>query len=144
MLMIYGLFVFSVQSAPFNELGRDTNWRWAENSRVGDAPAYQFLGKGEETITLDGVLMPEFSGGPLSLDLLRMLGDTGDAWLLMAGNGRIFGYYFVENISQTESHFIENGTPQKIEFTLTLKKHHKNLGKLGSIAPFIPLINKVF
>ncbi len=144
MLMIYGLFVFSVHSAPFNQMGRDTNYDWASNSRVGDSPAYQFIGKGEETITLDGVLMPEFSGGPLSLDLLRMLADSGEAWLLMSGAGKIYGYYFVESLSETSSHFLADGTAQKIDFTLTLKRYDSSLGLLGAISPFIPMITKLF
>lgn len=145
MLMIYGLFVFSTQSAPFNELEHSVDYRWASNDRVGRHPAYQYLGKGEDSMTINGTLMPEFSGGPLSLALLRMLADSGKAYLLMSGNGKIYGYYFIENINETGSHFLKNGTPQKIEFTVSLKRYDGGLGGvIGSIAPFIPAINQVF
>lgn len=145
MLMVYGLFIFSVQSAPFNQLEHSVNYRWAANSRVGQHPAYQFLGKGEDSITLNGTLMPEFSGGPLSLSLLDMLAESGEAYLLMAGNGTIYGYYIIDKISQTSSHFFADGTPQKIEFTVSLKRYDGGLGgMIGSLASFIPAINSVF
>lgn len=144
MLMIYGLFVFSVQSAPFDELEHSVNYRWAENNRVGRHPAYQYLGKGKEAITLNGTLMPEFSGGPVSLSLLEMLADSGQAYLLMSGSGKIYGYYFIDNISETASHFLANGTPQKIEFTVSLKRNDTGVDEIGSLAPFIPMINTVF
>ncbi len=145
MLMIYGLFVFSVQSSPFNEREHSTQYRWASNNRVGLNPAYQYIGKGEDSITLTGTLMPEFSGGPLSLSMLRMLADSGQAYLLMSGSGHIFGYYFIEEISDNSSHFLRDGTPQKIEFTISLKRYDGELtGMVGSLAPLIPMINKVF
>ncbi len=145
MLMIYGLFVFSVRSAPFNERQHSTEYRWASHNRIGNHPAYQYIGKGEETITLTGTLMPEFSGGEDGLDMLHEMAASGQAYLLMAGNGRIFGRYFIDSISDTADHFLSNGTPQKIEFTISLKYYDGKVPELiGSIAPFIPLLNKVF
>lgn len=47
------------------------------NSRVGARPSYQFVGVGEEVMTLSGVLMPEITGGRISLELLEKMGDTG-------------------------------------------------------------------
>ncbi len=145
MLMIYGLFVFSVKSVPFNEIQRQQNWRWANNSRVGLHPAYQFIGKGEESITLNGTLMPEFSGGVLSLDMLQRLADSGDYYLLMSGFGKIYGYYFIESISETQSYFLADGQPQKIDFTLNLKRYDGKLSeKMGRLSAVLPLINKIF
>lgn len=135
MLMIYGLFVFSVSTAPFNERQHSKNWRWGTNNRVANNPAYQFIGKGDETITLNGTLMPEHSGGRLWLHLLTMMADSGKAWLLMGGNGEVFGYYFIESISETDSCLLNDGSPQKIDFTLSLKRYDGNsmLGNLSSI-----------
>ncbi len=145
MLMIYGLFVFSVQSVPFNEVQRQQNWRWANNNRVGLHPAYQFVGKGEECITLSGTLMPEFSGGEMSLSLLQTLADSGKAWLLMSGYGKIYGYYFIESISETQSYLLKDGQPQKIDFTISLKRYDGKLSeRMGQLSAVLPLINKIF
>ena len=71
MLMCYGLFVFSVHTAPFDSVQRSTEWRWPSNNRTGGEPAYQFVGRGEDQIILNGVLMPAYTGGPSSLNMLR-------------------------------------------------------------------------
>ena len=39
MLMCYGLFVFSVHTAPFDSVQRSTEWRWPSNNRTGGEPA---------------------------------------------------------------------------------------------------------
>lgn len=88
MLMIYGLFVFSVETAPFERVERDTNWRWPSNNRTGADIVYQYTGRGEDSMRFTGVLMPEFSGGAMNLEMLRKMGDRGEPYLLMGGMGR--------------------------------------------------------
>jgi hypothetical protein len=46
MMMILGMFVFSIPTATYQSLQRSTAWNHASNSRVGSMPAYQYVGKG--------------------------------------------------------------------------------------------------
>ncbi|MDA5044784.1 phage tail protein [Acinetobacter baumannii] len=121
MMMIFGMFVFSIPTATYQQLQRTTTWKHPSNSRVGDMPAYQFTGKGEDVITLDGTIVPEF-GSQLSLTALRLMGDTGKSFPLIAGNGKIYGLWVLKSVNETQSYFFKDGTPRKIEFTLTLEK----------------------
>ncbi|MDN8165543.1 phage tail protein [Acinetobacter baumannii] len=121
MMMIFGMFVFSIPTATYQQLQRTTTWKHPSNSRVGDMPAYQFTGKGEDVITLDGTIVPEF-GSQLSLTALRLMGDTGKSFPLIAGNGKIYGLWVLNSVNETQSYFFKDGTPRKIEFTLTLEK----------------------
>ncbi|MDO7473660.1 phage tail protein [Acinetobacter baumannii] len=121
MMMIFGMFVFSIPTATYQQLQRTTSWRHVSNSRVNDMPAYQFTGKGEDVITLDGSIVPEF-GSQLSLTALRLMGDTGKSFPLIAGNGKIYGLWVLKSLNETQSYFFKDGTPRKIEFTLTLEK----------------------
>ena len=52
MMMALGFFVFSVPTAAYNEFQRSTQWGHNSQSRVGQRPAYQYLGPGEDTVTL--------------------------------------------------------------------------------------------
>ena len=45
MMLALGMFVFSLSTAAYQELQRQTNWRHASNSRLGAVPARQFLGR---------------------------------------------------------------------------------------------------
>ncbi len=73
MMLSLGMFVFSLSTLTYQELQRQTNWRHATNSRVGKSPAMQFVGRGEDTITLPGIILPELAGSVLSLNALRLM-----------------------------------------------------------------------
>ncbi|AZF57432.1 MULTISPECIES: phage tail protein [Pseudomonas] len=122
MMLSLGMFVFSLSTLAYQELQRQTNWRHASNSRVGAAPALQFVGRGDDTITLPGIILPELAGSVLSLDALRLMANTGKAWPMVEGTGRIYGLWVIESLSETKTVFFRDGTPKRIEFTLTLKR----------------------
>ncbi|MEX5559126.1 phage tail protein [Pseudomonas rhodesiae] len=122
MMLSLGMFVFNLSTLAYQELQRQTNWRHASNSRVGISPALQFVGRGEDTITLPGIILPELAGSVLSLDALRLMANTGKAWPMVEGTGRIYGLWVIESLSETKTVFFRDGTPRRIEFTVTLKR----------------------
>ena len=120
--LILGYFVFSLHTLAYQDLQRQLAWRHASTSRVGARPAHQFLGPDEEQITLNGVLLPEFAGSRLSLELLHVMADTGKAWPLIQGDGLLYGEYLITGIQTTGTLHFQDGAPRKIEFQLTLKR----------------------
>lgn len=138
-LMSLGLFVFAIQTAPFETLKRSTAQRWESKGRVGAGPAWQWTGPGEDTISLDGTLAPGISGGPANLDRLRDMADSGKAWILTAGTGEVLGPWFIASIEETRSHLLANGTPRKIAFTLTLRRYwDDDTAQLGKLMDSLP------
>lgn len=134
MMMALGLFVFGMHTVAYQELQRQTDWRHPSTSRVGTNPARQFLGRGDDTITLPGVLVSGLAGTQISLDTLRTMADTGKAWPLIEGTGRIYGIYVIESISETRSYFFKDGAARRIEFNLTLQRvDDSDLDILGGI-----------
>ena len=130
MMLTLGLFVFQLQTVPYQSLQRDVDYRWPVNNRVGLRPLPQFLGVNEEKITLSGVLMPEITGGKLSLLALNLMADEGKAWPLLEGSGSIYGMFVVNSVSETHTEFFSNGAPRKIEFTLTLTRVDESLAAM--------------
>ena len=122
MMLALGMFVFSLSTAAYQALQRQTEWRHASNPRVGAAPARQFVGRGDDTITLPGIILPELAGSALSLDALRLMANTGKAWPMVEGSGRIYGLWIIESLNETKTLFFRDGTPRRIEFTLSLKR----------------------
>ncbi|MFI8729433.1 phage tail protein [Stutzerimonas kunmingensis] len=122
MMMALGMFVFSLETLAYQEFQRQTDWRHGSTSRIGTNPARQYLGRGEDSITLPGVLLPGLVGSPLSLDTLRTMADTGKAWPLVQGDGRIFGLWVIESLSETRTLFFRDGAARRIEFNLKLSR----------------------
>ena len=122
MLMALGLFVFSIHTAAYQELSRQTSWRHAANSRVGARSGYQFVGLGEDTITLSGWVAPGQMGLGLAIDILRDMGDTGKAWTLVDGTGIFHGLWIITNLSDTGTVFNTLGKARKREFSLSLTR----------------------
>lgn len=122
MMMALGMFVFSLETLAYQEFQRQTDWRHGSTSRIGTNPARQYLGRGEDSLTLNGVLLPGLVGSPLSLDTLRTMADTGKAWPLVQGDGRIFGLWVIESLSETRTLFFRDGAARRIEFNLKLSR----------------------
>jgi len=142
MLLSLGLFVFEINSTAFQQLQHATAQRWSTNNRVGSRPNYQYLGPGEESITLEGTLYPQFTGGLSDLSMLKQMAASGKAYLLISGNGRIHGLWFIESISETHTQFLDNGQPRKIGFTLTMKRTDDDrVDQLGDLSEYIKLTN---
>jgi len=122
MMMALGMFVFSLETLAYQEFQRQTEWRHGSTNRIGTNPARQYLGRGDDSITLPGVLLPALAGSQLSLDALRTMADTGKAWPLVEGTGKIYGTWIIESLSETRTLFFRDGQARRIEFTLTLKR----------------------
>lgn len=103
MLMTLGFFIFALDTVPFDSLDRERQARWASGNRVGRPPAHQFLGVGEETMTLEATLYPELSGGPEAVETLYKMMASGKAWVLLSGEGAVIGNYVITKIKDTMS-----------------------------------------
>ena len=127
------MFPFSIPTAVYQQLQRSTNWRHPSNSRVGDMPAYQFIGRGEDTISLEGSIVPEF-GSQMSITALRVMGDTGKAWPLISGTGKVFGLYHIDDLQETQTIFFPEEKKKKIEFSLKMTQAQKPGTLIGNTA----------
>lgn len=125
--LVLGYFVFSLYTLAYQDLQRQIAWRHASTPRVGARPAHQFLGPDDETLTLSGVLLPEFAGSRLSLELLEAMATTGRSWPLIQGDGLLYGEYLITGIQTTGTLHFQDGAPRKIEFQLTLKRTDSTL-----------------
>ena len=127
MMLSLGLFVFMRQTTPYQNMNRNIDYRWPANNRIGLRPAAQFLGVDSEKITLSGALLPELTGGKMSLLALELMAAQGKAWPLIEGNGTLYGMFVIESLSQTGTLFFADGSARRIEFTLKLLRVDESL-----------------
>ncbi|MGP3161658.1 phage tail protein [Serratia marcescens] len=122
MMMVFGMFVFTLRTAPYQQLRHSQDWRHVKNDRINQSAGWQYIGAGDDSITLDGVLYPEITGGNLSLSSLETIGFTGRPWPLIEGDGRIYGMYVMTRLERGKSEFDRYGNSKKIEFSISLSR----------------------
>lgn len=120
MMMALGTFVFSLPELAYQQLQRQTAWRHSGSSRVGARDARQYVGPGDDTISLSGLVAPELTGDPASLDTLRTMADQGEALALVDGTGTVHGAFVITGMSETRTLFFADGAARRIEFGLDL------------------------
>lgn len=121
-MMALGTFLFGLDSIAYQELQRRTDWRHGASELLGAMPAWQYLGPGADTISLPGVLVPEFAGSVTALDQLRGMADTGDAWPLVESGGRVLGQFVIRAVDERRSNFLAGGIARRTEFVIDLEK----------------------
>jgi len=119
-LMALGMFLFQIPTLAYDELQRKTDWRFAMASRVGTRDAAQFLGVGDETVSLSGSVYAEITDGTVSLDTLREMGDAGEALPLVSGAGIVFGNFIIRSIDERHAVLMADGRPLRIDFGIDL------------------------
>lgn len=122
-MMQLGGFQFGISTAAYQELSRRSSYRWAQQDLYGRLPGLQHTGQGEETITLSGVIYPEYRGGFTQVEQMRTLAGEGQPLSLVSGSGTLLGRWVIESVEEKQVTFAAYGMPRKQEFTLQLKRH---------------------
>lgn len=135
-MMSLGQFVFSLGTLSFDELRRQSQWRHPGNARVGLRPARQYLGPGEDNLSLSGLLVPEFMGQRRVLDTLREMADSGRAYALADQAGGNHGAWVIESINEAATLFVAKGVPRRVQFDLALARVEDHLADpAGGVVP---------
>lgn len=123
MLMALDMFAFEIGSLPFEELQQKCEWRHASAERFGVRPAFQYLGPGAETIELAGALHPgQGIGAYSSIDTIKEMAGTGDAYQLVSGQGDVLGDFIIRALDITQGLFFVDGAARKADFRLSLER----------------------
>ncbi|MFT4091329.1 MAG: phage tail protein [Asticcacaulis sp.] len=122
MMMSLGEFIFEIDSLPYQELARRSEWRHATAERFGLRASAQYVGPGADKITLTGALFPGEIGSWGAIETLSSMAATGGAFGLVAGTGEILGDWFIRSLDQRHSLFFIDGVARKADFTLELER----------------------
>src|SRR5574344_1660661 len=113
MMMILGAYRFCIDNAAYQSFVRSTEYKWEEQKRLLTDSAKQFISKGSEIISLEGVIYPQFKGGLRQVSLMRVEAGLGIPLMLISGNGTAFGRWCITNIGETQTVFMKDGSARK-------------------------------
>lgn len=126
-MLMLGLFRFSVSTAGYQALTRSKEYRWQAQERYGQLPAQQYTGPGAESITLTGDIYPSFNGGLHQIDLMRYQANLGRPLMLVDGSGYVYGLWVILSIEENQETFFANGIARKQSFTITITRYGEYL-----------------
>lgn len=116
-------FYFNLDTAAFNELRRQTEFRWASQERLSRRPAQQAVGIGEDKLSLKGVIFPTFKGGLKQLDTLRSIGGQLLPLNLTTGYGVVLGTWCLRSMEEEQGALLAGGIPRKQTFSLEFTRY---------------------
>ncbi len=120
-MLMLGDFMFSINTAAYQEMNRVTEYRWATQERFAQHDALQYTGPGSDTITLPGLIYTEYRGGGGQIARLRAMAAKGQPQRLMDGTGNVLGRWVIESVEDKRSEFAALGLAKKIEFLIKLR-----------------------
>ncbi|MDE0433203.1 MAG: phage tail protein [Bryobacterales bacterium] len=62
-MMALGAFRFSLSTASYQSFLHKVEHRWVRQDVIGAPPRHQYLGPGEQTIIMEGIIYPHHKGG---------------------------------------------------------------------------------
>lgn len=116
-------FYFNLDTAAFDELRRQTEFRWASQERLSRRPAQQGVGMGEEKLSLKGAIFPTFKGGLKQLDTLRSIGSKLLPLNLTTGYGFVLGTWCLRSLEEEQGALLAGGIPRKQTFSLEFTRY---------------------
>lgn len=122
MMLSLGMFQFEIGTLPYQQLTRDRTWRHGRTDRFGARQASQYLGPGDDKVTLTGALIPGLAGSFSALETVARMADEGDAYSLVAGTGEVIGAFVIEHLGNSRDTFLIDGLARKGDFTLELTR----------------------
>lgn len=120
-------YYFNLDTAAFEELRRQTAFRWAGQERLSRSIAQQAVGQGDDKITIKGVIYPGHKGGLKQLDTLRSIGRNLQALSLVTGYGEVLGNWCLLSVEEEQSSLLAGGIPRKQSFSLEFVSYGDDL-----------------
>ena len=125
-MLSLGAYAFSVQTAAYDALRREHQYRWVSQPVLGDTPYLQYVGYGGSKIDLSGVIYPELHGGADQVQQLAAQAALGEPLSLIASTGACLGQWCISHIQEQQAEFFANGLPRQIKFQLQLLYYGEN------------------
>lgn len=118
-LMRLGPVEFDAKVNP-QKLSRTTETPFAKHEVVGARPVREFMGEGDGTFEITGVVFPHHFGGREGLALLEVARQAHTPVPFMRGNLVPFGWVLIEKLTFEDIEIGEFGIGMEISFSASL------------------------
>jgi len=122
--MLYMVGAVQIDTAPFSIDGVDRSHQAdiAQKPLLRGLKGAEFMGEGDDVLTLRGQILPTKIGGTAELEAMRDHMVKGAALPVMRGDGTKLGSFMITGIRERHREILRDGTPFVLRHTITLKK----------------------
>lgn len=115
-----GMFIFSPAVGSYEEFEERWKFIWAKPDPIGSAPLKQWMGKGDNVITIRGGIWPEIQpAGTMKMEAMAAVAGLGLPFSFRLGNGMVKGQWCIEELSKKSSDYFSD-IPSSIEFEIKM------------------------
>ena len=89
---------------------------------IGTRKPREYVGIGDDSISLTGTLFPLKIGGLSELDMLQAMTEQGQPQILVRGDGTNLGWYVVDKVSEKSKYLDSSGIGRVIDIEIELNR----------------------
>jgi phage protein U len=122
--MLYSIGSLTLDTRPFSvdEMQRSASADFATKPLIGTMQGREFMGEGEDKITLSGQILPFKIGGLTELEMAHSFRISGQKLPVLRGDGKRMGWFVIESISETHQDLMRDGVGFFVKHSITLVK----------------------
>ncbi len=145
--MLYQIGPLALDTRPFSAdaMTRAGGAELAVKPLMNALPGREFMGEADEVITITGQLLPSKIGGLTELEMAHAMSRAGTALPLMRGDGKMFGWFAIESVSEQHASLGRHGVGFTVKYSLSLVKVDPDLSAgAGASAGIVGLLLSLF
>ena len=124
MPVLFQIGLLQVEVVPFNfdEVSVTTGADFAAKAIVGGPKPREFTGEADTELSFRGKIFPQRLGGLDELDLCETLSKSGDPQMVVRGDGRVLGWFYIEKLEARHSTLDARGVGREIAVDVKMVK----------------------
>jgi len=123
-MSLYTLGAVVMDTRPFNadKFDRTASADLVSKAVMGGLQPSEFMGEGDDDLTITGQLLPFKTGGLAEFDVLDEMRRTGARFPVMRGDGKRLGTYAITNLSERHDELMRSGVGFTVKYSVSLHK----------------------
>ncbi|MEP3049406.1 MAG: phage tail protein [Roseibium sp.] len=122
--MLYMIGAIQIDTVPLSieTASRSHGADFATKPVLNGLKDMEFMGEGDDVLTLRGQILPTKIGGTAELESVREHMTKGAALPVMRGEGTRLGSFVITSLKETHRELLRGGVPFILRHSITLKK----------------------
>lgn len=144
-MTLYHIGSLTLDTRPFNadSMTRRAGADVVKKPVMGGLKPTEFMGEGDDNITLSGQLLPFKTGGLDELEIAHSFRRAGMRLPVMRGDGRSLGWFQITSLSEAHKELMRNGIGFIVKYRINLTRTEPDNGSSGIIGALLSVFDLI-